>query len=70
MKSPDQRLVDLEIRYTEQEDLLAKLDAAVREQETRIQKLEAGLRHYAARVRSLGGEVVERDLADDRPPHY
>ncbi len=70
MKPLEDRLTDLEIRYTEQEDMLQKLDEVVREQANQIDTLVAGLRHYSERVLSMGGDVEERRLEDDKPPHY
>ena len=70
MKTPEQRLTDLEIRYTEQEDTLQKLDEVVRLQQAQIEQLESALRHYASRVQAMGGTVTERSLEDDKPPHY
>ena len=69
-KPAEERIVDLEIRYTELEDTLQKLDGVVREQQEEIERLAAGLNHYSQRVKDLGGEVAPRDLADDKPPHY
>ena len=70
MRSIESRLTDLEIRYTEQEDTIQKLDETIRFQQAEIEKLTAGLRHYADRVQAMGGEMPERTLEDEKPPHY
>ena len=73
MKSTDERVTDLEIRYTEQEDLLAKLDEIVREQQDELERLAIQLRQATQRMRDLtraSEDAEERTLQDDKPPHY
>ena len=70
MKTPEERIIDLETRYTEQEDTLQKLDEVVRLQQLEIEKLTAEVRHFSNRVQDLGGTAPERSLEDEKPPHY
>jgi len=70
MKTPEERLTDLEIRYTEQEDTIQKLDEVVRLQQEELETLGTALRHCTDRLQALGGADPERSLEDDKPPHY
>ncbi|MBX3130632.1 MAG: SlyX family protein [Polyangiaceae bacterium] len=66
MKTDTDRLVDLEVRYTLQQDQLDKLSTVLWEHQRIIERLLARLEHLE------GGEGSETsgDLADDVPPHY
>ena len=71
VKTPEQRLTDLEIRYTEQEDLVHKLDETVRAQQDELDRLSSILRRALDKVKDLEAATPDnRTLADDVPPHY
>jgi SlyX protein len=67
----DERLADLEIRLTYQEDLIEVLNNTVYQQQQRLEQLDAIIEALARQVRSLaeaGGEG--KQMANERPPHY
>jgi SlyX protein len=68
--SDEERLVDIEIKLSQQEDLVEELNKLVYLQQKKIDQLdqlcEALLRH----VRELSDTVAERSAANEKPPHY
>ncbi len=66
----EQRLIDLEIRFSHQDDFLMKLNEVVTEQGIKIERLEKELLDLK-RTANTGTSVEgNRNLADDKPPHY
>ena len=63
------RFIELEMRWTHQEDALAKLSDALVEQQARIDRLEALLTHWIETV-SSAEESTPFDPANEKPPHY
>lgn len=68
--SDEERLVEIEIKLSQQEDLVEELNKLVYRQQQKIDQLdqlcEALLRH----VRDLSDSVAERSAANEKPPHY
>jgi len=70
--SMEEKLVDLESRYSHQEDLLQQLNDIVAKQGRQIDLLESRLQLMYERITelqsqvSIGGEAS----ADEPPPHY
>ena len=62
----DQRLVELETRYTLQQDLLQQLSDVVAEQGREIQRLQQELERLKGRV----SDAPPPFDPDERPPHY
>lgn len=65
----EQRLTDLEIKASFNEDLLDKLDQIIIRQQQQIDLLT----QEVARLRQPaphGGTGMPRDARDDMPPHY
>jgi SlyX protein len=60
-----ERLTDLEIRYTHQERLVEELSQVMHEQRRAIEGLEERVRDLERRVRA-----VEDPIGDEVPPHY
>ena len=66
----EKRLIDLEIRFSHQDDFLIKLNEVVTQQWIKIERLEKELLDLK-RSANIGSSVEgNRTLADDRPPHY
>jgi SlyX protein len=65
---PEERLVGLELKFTEQQALLEDLSGVVHAQ----QKELAVLRAEVERLKGRLGEVEEREpqAAAEKPPHY
>ena len=66
----EQRLNDLEIKASFNEDLLDQLNAQVYRQQQQIEALIAELRQMRDRLPESGGGAEERNLRDEIPPHY
>lgn len=68
--SDEDRLIDIEIKLSRQEDLVEELNKLVYRQQQKIDQLdklcEALLRH----VRELSDTATERSAANEKPPHY
>lgn len=62
----DERLTDLEIRITHQEDMIDELNKVIYRQQVKISDLEAILKEFAVRLVDIESD---RPL-NERPPHY
>lgn len=65
----EDRLVDIEIKLTRQEDLVDTLNRTVYEQQKKIDELEALCMALAHRVKDLT-EASQQNPLNERPPHY
>lgn len=63
----EQRIVELEARYTEQQDMLENLSEVLIRQQRTIDRLEAELSQLKKRIEEPG--LVDAK-ADEKPPHY
>jgi SlyX protein len=67
----EERLIDLEIKITRQDDLLDTLNTLVYRQQKKITELEALCLALAARMREIAATASQRGaVVDERPPHY
>ncbi|MBR7801773.1 SlyX family protein [Undibacterium fentianense] len=67
----DERLVDLEIRLSRQDDLVDTLNTQVYQQQKKIDELEKLCVALASRLRELSVNISQRpSVIDERPPHY
>jgi len=62
------RLVDIEIKITHQEDLVETLNQTVYRQERRIDQLEAMVSALAEHLRTL--QSTRQGPVNEKPPHY
>lgn len=65
----DERLVELEIKITQQDDLLDTLNQTVYRQQRKIDELEALCTALARHVKDLR-DAATAGPANERPPHY
>lgn len=70
MKPLEQRLTDLEIKASFQEDTLDQLNAVVVRQQRQIDSLLRELADLRDRVPDADAPRPFRSLRDDLPPHY
>jgi SlyX protein len=70
MNEPDQRLTDLEIKVSFQEDALDQLNAVVVRQQRQIDALLRELADLRNRMPDTDAGPVPRSLRDELPPHY
>jgi len=67
----DERLAEIEIKLTYQEDLVQELNILVYQQQKRIEHLEKLSEALLDHLRNLAEPgATPRSLADERPPHY
>ena len=71
MMTTEERLIDLEIRLSRQDDLVDTLNTTVYRQQKKIDELEALCTAMAGRIRELAVNASQRNaVIDERPPHY
>jgi SlyX protein len=66
--SDDNRFIDIELKLTDQENLVDTLNRTVYEQGRRIEQLEALVTKLAEHVRTL--RDAGQGPVNERPPHY
>lgn len=66
MAGTEERIVELEIRSAQQDDVIAALDEVVREFARRVETLERKL----AELGDRGDGRLQVGQGDDPPPHY
>lgn len=66
----EDRLVDIEIKLTRQEDLVESLSQMVYRQQKKIDELEALNGALVRRLRDLSDGSGESMAANEKPPHY
>jgi SlyX protein len=64
----DERVTELEIRLSFQNDRIEQLDQVVRDQFARMEDLERRLSELRQQIDEAPGEA--NSLADEKPPHY
>jgi SlyX protein len=71
MMNTEERLIDLEIRLSRQDDLVDTLNTQVYRQQKKIDELEALCAEMAGRIRELAVMASQKNtVLDERPPHY
>lgn len=65
----EKRIIDLEVKFSFQEDLLAELNEIVTKQQFTIDKLQREMQVIQSTMES-GDGAENRSLKDDIPPHY
>lgn len=66
----EQRLIEIEIKLTRQEDLVETLNRTVFRQQEKIDELESMCAALAMRLRDVQQGASDTGLANERPPHY
>lgn len=66
----DERIINLEIKFTQQEDFLDQLNRVVTQQQKTIERLEKEILDLKRNINAANGVEGTRTLADDKPPHY
>jgi SlyX protein len=66
----EKRFIDLEIRFSHQDDFLSQLNDVVTEQQLRIERLEKAILDLKKDVQTENGVDSRRSLLDEKPPHY
>lgn len=66
----EERITNLEIRFSHQDDFLHQLNEIVISQQKTIDRLEKEILDLKRSIHSESGVSGTRSLADDKPPHY
>jgi SlyX protein len=66
----EKRIVELEIKFAYQEDLLQDLNSIVADQQRQIDRLELICKQLTEHVRNLQLTQSHSKEADELPPHY
>lgn len=66
----EERMMDLEVRITRQEDLIDTLNQTVYRQQTKIDELETLCTALAGRLKEVATSMTDEMPLDERPPHY
>lgn len=66
----EKRIIDLEIRYSHQEEFLDQLNKVITAQQLTIERLEKEILDLKRNINSINGVDGTRSLRDDKPPHY
>lgn len=66
----EQKIIDLEIRYSHLEDFIQQLNEVVTSQQTTIARLEKEIIDLKGSLNTGAGVSPTRTLLDDKPPHY
>jgi SlyX protein len=66
----EERLIAIESKIAQQEDLVESLNQTVYAQQKKIDQLEDLFSALVRRVKDSAGGPEERSLDNERPPHY
>jgi len=66
----EERIINLEIKFSHQENFLEELNKIVTAQQLTIERLEKEILDLKRNVNSEHGVSGTRSLSDDKPPHY
>jgi len=66
----ENRLTDIEIKLTHQEDTIENLNQVVCQQQKKIDHLEAICEALIRHVKELSDSAAEQRTTDETPPHY
>lgn len=66
----ENRLVDIEIKLSHQEDLVEELNKVVCQQQQKIDQLDKLCEALIRHVKELSDSVAEQRTTNEIPPHY
>ncbi len=66
----EERIINLEIKFSHQDQLLEDLNKIVTAQQLTIERLEKEILDLKRSINAENGIPGTRSLADDKPPHY
>lgn len=66
----EERLIDLEIRLTRQEDWIEQLNQTVYRQQKTLAELESLCKALARQLKAWQDAAQEGGAANEKPPHY
>ena len=66
----EDRLVDIEMKLSYQEETIRELNSVVCEQQKQIDQLESTYKVFESQVKNLSEAIGEKAPANEKPPHY
>jgi len=66
----EDRLVDIEIKLSYQEETIRELNIVVCRQQKQIDQLESIYKVFASRFKDLSENIGGKTLLNEKPPHY
>lgn len=66
----EERMINLEIRYSHQEEFLSQLNKIVTDQQKTIERLQKEVLDLKGSMNLTNSVDAHRTLKDDKPPHY
>jgi len=66
----EDRLVDIEMKLSYQEETIRELNGVVCEQQKQIDQLESTYKVFESQVKNLSEAIGEKAPANEKPPHY
>lgn len=66
----EDRLVEIEIKISRQEDMVESLNQVVYQQQKKIDRLEGICAALAMHIKQTPEADGERNLGNEKPPHY
>jgi SlyX protein len=66
----EERLIELELRFTEQQALLRELSDVIWGQQKALDALAGEVKRLSARLSAERAPLRAPDVADEKPPHY
>ncbi len=66
----EERLIDIEIKLSRQEDMVDALSQTVYRQQKKIDELESLCAALARRLKDWQGMATDVNPANEKPPHY
>lgn len=66
----EQRIINLEIKFSHQENFIQQLNSVVVSQQETIARLEKEILDLKRNINTEAGVSPTRTLKDDKPPHY
>lgn len=71
MKALEEKLLDLELRFSQQEELVDSLNTQVYRQQNKIVELESLCQAFAKRLQEVALSAQQKvSVVDEKPPHY
>lgn len=66
----ENKIIDLEIRLTHQEDHIQELDKIIYQQQQAIDLLKEQIKHLQGKIKNMSESNILSPAEDRPPPHY
>jgi SlyX protein len=70
MKTPEERIIELETRLAYQEDTIQQLNDIVVAQQRKLDRVESSLKTLVAKFQDVSEGVSDINPLHEKPPHY